>query len=157
MNLLVRFELAQRQFGIRLEQVRELLPMASLTPVPAAPVLEGLLNLRGQAVPVFDLRGALGLPAKEPEPADRLIVANVDQKLLALRADHVHDLVPWHASDQDAGELWPGLGRHFSVARVDDRFLFIPDLAGLWSAHEIAVLSQVAGRATQGEGRLAAP
>jgi len=49
------------------ERVLEVLPMVALTPVPTAPRwLAGVLDLRGTAVAVIDLRERLGLPAPEP-------------------------------------------------------------------------------------------
>ena len=60
------FELAGQRFGLRLESVSEVVPMAALSRPPAMPVLlEGFLNLRGTVVPVLRIARVLGLA---PDP-----------------------------------------------------------------------------------------
>jgi purine-binding chemotaxis protein CheW len=60
------FRLAEQDLALRLESVSEIVPMAALARPPARPaILEGFLNLRGNAVPVLQLASLLGLP---PEP-----------------------------------------------------------------------------------------
>lgn len=57
------FEAAGRSFALRLELIREVVPMAALSRHASMPaVLEGMLNLRGTAVPVVRLAALLGLP-----------------------------------------------------------------------------------------------
>jgi chemotaxis signal transduction protein len=120
-ELVLRFDVAGRRCGIRLPFVHELLPMVALTSVTTEPGLEGLLNLRGHVVPVIDIRAAMHLPAKEPEPADRLIVARVDERLLALRADDVHDVSPCR----------PAGGEGMGIVQCADELVYLPDLAAL--------------------------
>ncbi len=151
-DLVLRFELAGRPFGIRLSDVRELLAMAALTPVPGAE-LEGLLNLRGTAVPVFDLRAALRLPPRAADPADRLIVVQAGGRLLAVRADSVSDLAALQGEDAPAGEGWPRLHGALGVGRLADVFVFLPDLARLWSAEADVALSLEGGRRHELERR----
>lgn len=53
-------------FGLEMEWVREFAQRPHVTPVPgASPDLLGLVNLRGEVVPLLDLRPALGLPPKD--------------------------------------------------------------------------------------------
>ena len=57
------FELAGQSFGLPLESVREIVPMAALSRPPSMPsILEGFLNLRGTALPVLRIAALLGLP-----------------------------------------------------------------------------------------------
>jgi purine-binding chemotaxis protein CheW len=81
------FAVAGRHFGLPVEAVREILPAVSLTPVPGMPSLEGIFNLRGQVVPVVDFRKRMGLPSKDLEPADHLLVISAASRVAALRVD----------------------------------------------------------------------
>src|SRR5205085_8492167 len=94
------FEVAGRRFGLPAAVVREVLRAVALTPLPKAPaVVEGLVNVRGTLVPVLDVRGRFGLPAKPLAPTDHLIVARAGGRLVALRVDHAHDLLPLTPAD----------------------------------------------------------
>jgi purine-binding chemotaxis protein CheW len=84
------FQIGSIDFALRLECVREIVPMATLSRPPATPpLLEGFLNLGGAAVPVLRLGPLLGLA---PEPIERhtpLIVARLRSQELALLVSRV--------------------------------------------------------------------
>src|SRR5205085_6551817 len=79
----------------------------------AGPAVEGVVNLRGRVVPVFDLRVRLGLPARAVAPSDHLIVAQSGGRLVALRVDRALDLIQLDAEPGAAGE-----GEGTRVARL---------------------------------------
>src|SRR5437764_218583 len=65
------FEVDGRRYGLPASEVRELLRAVAIVPLPlAGPAVEGVVNLRGRVVPVFDLRVRLGLPARAVVPSD---------------------------------------------------------------------------------------
>jgi purine-binding chemotaxis protein CheW len=74
------------RYGIELTDVREVVPEPRLTPVPGAPrTVLGVLNLRGEVVPVLDTAQLLGLP-----PLPRLtfaVIAECDAGLAGLATD----------------------------------------------------------------------
>ncbi|HOK67781.1 MAG TPA: chemotaxis protein CheW [Anaerohalosphaeraceae bacterium] len=60
------FAIGNEEFGIEILQIREIIGYVPVTPVPKSPVyLKGILNLRGQVIPVIDLRLKFGMPEKE--------------------------------------------------------------------------------------------
>ncbi len=62
---IVNFTVDDVNYGVPVDQVREVRDMQSVTPVPGAPAyVEGVTNLRGQIITVVDLRKRLGLPEK---------------------------------------------------------------------------------------------
>jgi len=68
--------------------------MVAVTPVPEAPPwVVGMLNLRGELVPMVDLRPRMGLAAAEPDPAAAFIVAATARRTVALLADAVREVV----------------------------------------------------------------
>ena len=61
------FRLGDELFAIDVAQVREVLEVSRITKVPTAPAyMRGVVNVRGQATPVVDLRLRFGLPPDEP-------------------------------------------------------------------------------------------
>lgn len=62
---IVNFTVDNVNYGVPVDQVREVRDMQSVTPVPGAPAyVEGVTNLRGQIITVVNLRKRLGLPEK---------------------------------------------------------------------------------------------
>lgn len=78
---------AQERYALPVQCVREVLRMSATSPVPGAPaVLLGLHNLRGRAIPVFDLAILLGLEASA-RPRARAVVLEDAERLGALAVD----------------------------------------------------------------------
>ncbi|MDR2461166.1 MAG: chemotaxis protein CheW [Deltaproteobacteria bacterium] len=72
------FQLAGEGFGIGILKVREIIGMLPVTPVPQTPpFLKGVINLRGQVIPVVDLRLKFGLPEEEYTERTSIIVVEV--------------------------------------------------------------------------------
>ncbi len=68
--------------------------MAAFARLPKAPqVIEGVLNFRGAAVPVLDIRTRFGLPLRPVRTTDHLIVARAGKRIAAIRVDRVSDLI----------------------------------------------------------------
>lgn len=83
--------------------VREIMRWRTPTPVPGAPpTIPGLINQRGQILPVIDVRLLLGLPAAPPDRATRLIWVHHEQIDAALMVDAVVDLITI-----EAGQIEP--------------------------------------------------
>jgi purine-binding chemotaxis protein CheW len=91
---LCTFRVSGEDFAIDIMRVREIIQPAPLTPVPEAPAhIAGVLRLRGEVVPVVDLRRRLGLPPAEPSPRARYVVVKVAGRLLGLMVDEVCEVV----------------------------------------------------------------
>ncbi|MEJ0000255.1 MAG: chemotaxis protein CheW [Verrucomicrobiota bacterium] len=85
---LVVFELDGQRYALRLDVVERVLRTAEIRPLPGAPeVVLGLVNLEGQVIPVFDPRRRFGLPPREVQLSDVLIIARTRRLTVALAAD----------------------------------------------------------------------
>ncbi len=101
---LLVFLVGNGHFGIPSIQVREVLRAATLAPVADAPrAVMGVLNLRGEIVPVLDSRRLLQAEEKPLAHSDHLIVIEEHGRLLALRVDRAVDLVAVDATELPAG------------------------------------------------------
>ncbi len=131
------FEVAGRRFAMPVGQVRELLRAVSIAPVApgtGSEGLEGWLDLRGRVVPVLDLRQWLGLPAREVEPSDHLIVAQALGRLVALRVDRAIEMVRYHPDaelTEDPGRRWEPDPREASLGGSRERVIRLPGGLGL--------------------------
>lgn len=69
------FRIEKHFYAFSIKQIREVVPMATLTPLPGAfSFWEGLLNLRGRHIPIFNLRAKLGLTAKPVQFKNAILI-----------------------------------------------------------------------------------
>ena len=86
----VEFRLAGDLFALPVAQVREILRVRNVTPVPHPPFpVIGVINLRGRVVPLLDLRARLTLPAAEPQDDSRIVLVESQQRRIGLLVDGV--------------------------------------------------------------------
>jgi purine-binding chemotaxis protein CheW len=135
-------------FAVPVETVLEILDMRPVFRVPEAPsYLAGLIDVRGRAVPVIDLRTKLGLPTVAATEHTRILVLEVAvagrQIVLGLIADRVFEVM---ALDRRQVEAPPDIGVTWrsdyisGVGRRGDSFVIIFDLPRLFSAEDVAFL-----------------
>lgn len=135
-------------FAVPVELVREILDPRPLCRMPGAPPhLAGLIDVRGRAVPVLDLRVKLGWPAVAATDATRILVLEVmlpDRHLdLALIVDRVFEVT---ALDADSLAPPPDIGTAWrcnnvqGIGRRGEGFVIILDLAHLLGSDEVAPL-----------------
>ncbi|MHB8619624.1 MAG: chemotaxis protein CheW [Chloroflexota bacterium] len=109
-DLLV-FDVADQHYGLPVREVREVLPRASLTPLPGSPPgLIGLLRLRGALLPVVDLRQCLGLAATSPRIGQCIVVTSLDVADVGFLVDAARGIVPGGLGASSGAER-PGRGQ----------------------------------------------
>ncbi len=114
------FEVGGRPFALPIADVRELLRAVTILPLPHSPPnVEGVINLRGSIVPVFDIRGFFHLPSRPLAHTDHFIVGQAGDRRVALRVNRALDLIPIAARDlEDARKVIPGMESAAWVVRV---------------------------------------
>lgn len=122
------FRVAERLYALPLEQVSEAVLMAALTPVPeAAPWHAGVLDLRGRAIPVIDMRRRLGHPAREPGLETPILIAECSAGTAGLIVDSVAELV--HARLEDPLDpVDGGDGVVSATAHIGEQLMLVLDL-----------------------------
>lgn len=90
----LHFTLGEHHYALPVGQVAEVVPRASLTPLPGAPggVL-GLLRLRGGVVPIVDLHARIGLARSAPEIGQRIVITRGDGQPVGFLVDRVEGLI----------------------------------------------------------------
>lgn len=86
----VEFRLGADLFALPVTQVREILRLREVTPVPHAPFpIIGVINLRGRVVPLVDLCARLGMTAAPPGQASRIVLVESQRRSIGLLVDAV--------------------------------------------------------------------
>ena len=90
--VIVTFQIGQQLYGLPLEVVREIVRLPALITLPGAPpTLCGLLNLRGQYVPILDGYALVGEPSHY-DLNNQIVIAGRDTPELGLLVDQVSDV-----------------------------------------------------------------
>jgi len=96
----VLFQLSAEEYGLPVSAVRSIVRYEAPTHVPRAPDgVQGVLNLRGQVIPVVDLGERLLGRVIEPTAAARIIVIESEFGLVGLAVDSASEVVTIPASD----------------------------------------------------------
>jgi purine-binding chemotaxis protein CheW len=91
---LCTFRIGGEDYAVDIMRVREIIHPLPITPVPRAPAsVEGVVRLRGEVVPVLDVRKRLGLPASAPSRRTRFLVVNVGRRRVGLVVDEVCEVI----------------------------------------------------------------
>jgi len=74
----ITFTLDNEEYGIPILNVREIIGMMKVTPIPQTPrFVRGVVNLRGKVIPVIDLRTRFGLDFKETDDRTPIVVVEL--------------------------------------------------------------------------------
>lgn len=113
---LVKFSIADETFGIGITQIHQIIKPQEVFKVPNTPnFIEGLINLRGRVLTVFNLRKRFSMPEKENDDNTKILIVKLNDLLLGFTVDCVTEIVK--IADEDIEETPP------SIKSFDKRFL----------------------------------
>ena len=149
MELLV-FEVDGIRCALPLGPVVRVESAAEVTPIPNAPEkVAGVLNVRGEVLPVLDMRRCLSRPAQPMQLNDHLILAQTEKRKLVLwvgELEGVENLTP--ASGEHVEEVLKSLPHLSGVTALDDELIMIHDLEQFLSTEEDQILTRALEDAT---------
>jgi len=144
----ITFRLGDELFAINVAQVREVLDLTLITKVPTAPAyMRGVVNVRGSAIPVVDLRQRFGLPVGTETVNTRILVLELEidgeQAVLGGIADSVHEVIelepaqiapPPTIAMRWRSEFIQGMGKR------GDEFIILLDINAVFTAGEMTTI-----------------
>ncbi|HBR01247.1 MAG TPA: chemotaxis protein CheW [Ruminiclostridium sp.] len=137
---LIKFHVGDEAFGIEITQIYQILKPQEIFKVPnTPPFIEGLLNLRGTVLTVFNLRKRFNMPDRENDENTRIITVNVNDYLLGFIVDSVTEIV--RVPDEEIESTPPSLvnfDRRFlsGVAKVEDKLILLLNLKEILTPDE---------------------
>jgi len=148
------FFIAGEEYAIQIAQAREVVELGALTRVPSVPAcIRGVINLRGNVLPVIDLAVKFGLPACVATRRSCVVIVETafDREHIALgvMADAVGQVLDLGPEDIEAPPQFGTLVRvDFlrGMGKVGDKFALILEIDRLLATQEIlSAATQVAG------------
>jgi purine-binding chemotaxis protein CheW len=150
---IVGFRVGRETFGVPIAQVHEIVRVPEITAVPDAPeFVEGVMNLRGKIISVVDMRKRFGDQSPTSSGRNRVVVAEVDRKLVGLIVDSASEVLKLPASQVEPapsvfqdGELKYVTG----LGKLRDRLIILIDLSKVLQRGELRPVSAGANPAVQ--------
>lgn len=124
----------KEDYGVSIEQVREIRPIESITKIPNAKrYIKGVMNLRGMIVPIVDVREKLGFNNGDPSSKARILVADVQSKLTGLLIDEVDQVmrIPMKEIETRLSGGLESLEYIKGVAKISGRLIVLLDIMKL--------------------------
>lgn len=157
------FTLDESLFAISIEKVREVLELSHITRIPRMPgFLRGVINVRGHAVPVADMRAKFELPDSDDTVDTCIIIVEVmvegECSTVGALVDAVNEVAELPESDVEPP---PRMGLTVDaafirgMARRHDDFVMILDVDRIFSDEEMVALVSVGGDAPDDEEEMA--
>jgi purine-binding chemotaxis protein CheW len=89
------FRFENELYGIEIDQIQEIINLQKVFPVPRAPnSIMGVINLRGNIVPVIDIKPILKLPLWKQDINSRIVLINADSNMIiGIVVDEIGDVV----------------------------------------------------------------
>ena len=147
MTQLVVFRLGAEEFGVEILQVQEIILLTEITRVPKAPeFVEGVINLRGEIVPVVDLRKRFALRTEELKEEARIVVVAVEDNLVGMIVDEVTQPLSLPTSQiQPPPPLAGGVDAAYlrGIGKLEERLIVILNLERALSADEVDALGEM--------------
>jgi purine-binding chemotaxis protein CheW len=145
---LVGFRIGRETFGVPISLVREIVRVPAITSVPNAPdYIEGVINLRGRIIPVVDLRKRFHEKVGEPNKKNRIVVVELENRLIGLMVNSASEVLRIPPSDIEApqdvfqeGELNYITG----VGKLRGRLIILLDLNKVLQRGELRRLDEAA-------------
>lgn len=142
---LVIFKLGDEEFGVDILQVREIEKLdQQVTRVPKSPVfVEGVINLRGEIIPIVDLRKRFGLVVRQTGNEARIIIVDINDGQVGMVVDSVVEVVRLNVSAiETAPSITKGVDAYFlsGVAKINERLIILLNLERALSPEEMKEL-----------------
>jgi purine-binding chemotaxis protein CheW len=129
------FNLGDNLFAVDIMRIKEIVMTQKLSSLPrASQVLEGVINLRGNVIPVMDMRKRFGMSQALGEKPGKLLIVSLARQNLALVVDSVLEVITVPVKDiKPPLDTTEGVGMEhlLGVCLSDDRVFMILDIDSL--------------------------
>jgi len=146
---LVTFQLGDELYGVDIMDVKEIVKVQSVRPIPNAPYyVEGIINLRGEIIPIINLHKRFHLQKLVVEDSDDLyeddeggfIILDIEGNKIGIIIDRINRVVPVERSEiKPPPQMLSGIGTEYidGVIQQEVSYLIILNTRKMFSAREL--------------------
>lgn len=151
-NRFLTFYLQDEIYGVNIFDVKEIIAMMKTTPVPKTPkFIKGVMNLRGNIIPVVDMRIKFDMPEVEPQMYTAIVIVTIEGKNIGFIVDKVEEVV--NVEDENISpppEFGSQIDTRFirNMARQKNKVVMILDLVALFGEEELNMVQNLSKTAS---------
>jgi purine-binding chemotaxis protein CheW len=126
---LVVFRVGKEEYGLDIQEVKEIIKMQEITEIPNAPeFIEGVINLRGQITPVMDMRKRLNAEVEKIGKDTRIVIVETEESNIGIIVDSVTGVI--HMPERDISPPPVSSETEFvkGVGKINDKLLILIDI-----------------------------
>ncbi|EON73563.1 chemotaxis protein [Lysinibacillus sphaericus] len=127
---IVEFEVANNKFGINVIKVKEIIQPIQVTFIPHAhPHVEGIIQLRGEVLPVVDMLRVLGIQNAVRNPQQKYIVAEFNKQRVVFHVDNVTQIhrISWDQIEKPSDMYQGGTSQVIGVIKQNEQMILLLD------------------------------
>ena len=144
---LIVFSLGDEEFAADISQIREIIRIGTITPIPDSPdFVKGLTNVRGEITVVIDLKVNFSLPTKKEVESKHIVITEQRNNLFGIMVDEGMEVLRIPETEiKDAPELVATLDRSFisGVIALGERLIMMLELSKVLSEEDLARLTKL--------------
>jgi purine-binding chemotaxis protein CheW len=143
-DMYLSFRLGEEDFCLEIRYVTEIVGMQRITEVPDMPYYaKGVVNLRGQVIPVIDMRLRFNMASRKYDERTCIVVVSLQDRQIGLVVDTVNEVrsietsnvsPPPHGCGAESAQYIHGLGKVGESVKIildTNKLLFVQELVGL--------------------------
>ena len=145
---LVTFQLGEELYGVDIMDVKEIVKVQVVRPIPNAPYyVEGIINLRSEIIPIINLHKRFYITKMAHSDDDGMeddeggfIILDLEGNKIGIIIDRIARVVPVNSSEVKAPpQMLSGIGTEYiqGVVQQKDNYLIIMDTRKLFNAKEL--------------------
>jgi purine-binding chemotaxis protein CheW len=138
------FKIGQEDFGIAIDKVVEILNTQKVYTLPELPdFLSGVITVRGEVVPLLDLRIRFGIAAAEAK--ELIIIVRYDVEKIGLLVDEIQEIISLNSNEiMTPPTLFKGLKKNYlsGIGKKDDRIFILLNIDYLLTSEEKIILKE---------------
>ena len=148
---LVTFQLGEELYGVNIMDVKEIVRVQAIRPIPNAPTyVEGIFNLRSEIIPIINLHKRFHLrklvTSEEDELLSGFIILDIDGMKLGIIIDRISRVVTVEKEEiQPPPQMFSGIGAEYieGVVRQEEGYLILLDIRDLFNPKELQKIAEL--------------
>ncbi len=144
---IIVLRLDSEEYGVDVSQVRSIERMHSITRVPSTPdFVEGVINLRGEVIPIINLRARMGIPVLDRTEETRIVIVGIGDTEMGLIVDSANDVIDISVKEiQAPPPVLANIEAKYirGIAKLDDRLLILLDMEKVLNSKDTEIIKKI--------------
>jgi len=143
----IAFKLGKEEYAVAITSVQEIIMPQIKTKIPRSPeFVEGVINLRGNIIPVIDGRKRFGIELTDETPETRIMVLELESNTVGLTVDSVLEVIHMQTKDIQTSPVNADKSQDFilGIGKFKERLIILLDPDNFLDLHEIDSITNLA-------------